>query len=69
MEIGYGIEGTLFSPGSKGTIQSECEKTAEEMMKDRIPVFRRGYITPGALWSSVGCPNFALKKVTLQSET
>ena len=26
MEIGYGIEGTLFSPGSKGTIQSKCEK-------------------------------------------
>ena len=61
MEIGYGIEGTLFSPGSKGTIQSECEKTAEEMMKERIPAFRRGYITLGALWSSVpvGCPNFA----------
>ena len=52
MEIGYGTEGTLFSPGSKGTIQSECKKTAREMMKERILVFRRGYITLGALWSS-----------------
>ena len=52
MEIGYGIEGTLFSPGSKGTIQSKCEKTAGEIMKERILVFRKGYITLGALWSS-----------------
>ena len=36
MEIGYGIEGTLFSPGSKGTIQSKCEKTAGEISHDRI---------------------------------
>ena len=52
MEIGYGIEGTLFSPGSKGTIQSKCEKTGGEIMKERILFFWRGYITLGALWSS-----------------
>ena len=52
MEIGYGIEGTLFSPGSKGTIQTKCKKTAGEMIKKRTLVFRKGYITLGALWPS-----------------
>ena len=32
MEIGWGIEGTLFSPGTKGTLQCECETSARKRM-------------------------------------
>ena len=44
MEIGYGIliEGTLFSPGSKGTIQSECGKSARKRIKKEHWLLGRG---------------------------
>ena len=44
--------GALFSPGSKGTFQSECEiKSAGGGDKKGTLVGKDRYITQGALWS------------------
>ena len=32
-------EGTLFSPGSKGTVQSECEKSARKRIEEGDNVY------------------------------